>query len=210
MNDFNLLRLLLLAPVILLSLTVHEYSHALAADKLGDRTARLYGRLSLNPIRHLDLFGTILIFLAGFGWAKPVPVNLRNLENPRKGMMIIAFAGPLSNIVIAVAAGVALRLIIPAMTVDTPSFINTTVKLLVLMVQINLALAVFNLIPIPPLDGSRILLGVLPYDKAVYYSRIEPYGVMILFALFIFGGSIFHTALWYPISFLFRIITGFS
>jgi Zn-dependent protease len=201
---------MLLTPVILLSLTIHEYSHALAADRLGDGTARLYGRLSLNPIRHLDLFGTILIFLAGFGWAKPVPVNPRNLENPRKAMMIIALAGPLSNIVLAVASGLIIRTIVPALTVDTPSFVTTIVKLLILMVQVNVALAVFNLIPLPPLDGSRILLGVLPYDKAVSYSRIEPYGVMILFALFVFGGSVFHTALWYPISFLFKIITGFS
>ncbi len=208
MPGINLERLLLLAPVILLALTVHEYCHALVADRLGDSTARMQGRLSLNPLVHLDIFGTILIFLVGFGWAKPVPINLRNLDDPKRGMMLIALAGPVSNLVMAILAGLVLRSLLPGLGAATPTTLITVLKLSILSIQINVALAVFNMIPLPPLDGSRVIYGLLPQEQAMAYSRIEPYGVMILFGLFIFGGQLFHSALWYPIGLLTDVIAG--
>ncbi|MCH8028891.1 MAG: site-2 protease family protein [Candidatus Dadabacteria bacterium] len=202
--------IILMAPVILLALTVHEFCHAWAAYRLGDDTARLQGRLTLNPIAHLDIFGTILFFIAGFGWAKPVPVNPLNLKDPKKDMMFIAFAGPASNVVMALAAGLVIRVLIPMhLDINSP-IIEMVFKLLMITVYLNLALAVFNMIPLPPLDGSRILYGILPREQANTYAKIEPYGVMILFAIFIFGGRVFHTLIWYPISILVRLFSGLN
>ncbi|MEE9253081.1 MAG: site-2 protease family protein [Thermodesulfobacteriota bacterium] len=202
--------IILMAPVILLALTVHEFCHAWAAYRLGDDTARLQGRLTLNPIAHLDIFGTILFFIAGFGWAKPVPVNPLNLKDPKKDMMFIAFAGPASNVVMALAAGLVIRVLIPMhLDINSP-IIEMVFKLLMITVYLNLALAVFNMIPLPPLDGSRILYGILPREQANTYAQIEPYGVMILFAIFIFGGRVFHTLIWYPISILVRLFSGLN
>lgn len=210
MLRLDLETIILMAPVILLALTVHEFCHAWAAYKLGDDTARLQGRLTLNPIAHLDIFGTILFFIAGFGWAKPVPVNYLNLKDPKRDMMFIAFAGPASNVVMALAAGLIIRVLVPMnLDISTP-ILEMLFKLLMITVYLNLALAVFNMIPLPPLDGSRILHGILPQEQANTYAKIEPYGIMILFGLFIFGGRIFHTILWGPISFLVGLFTGFN
>lgn len=208
MPHFDIQRILLLIPVALLALTVHEYSHGLVADRLGDNTARLQGRLTLNPLAHLDIIGTILIFLVGFGWAKPVPINARNLKDPQRDMMLIALAGPASNLLMALAAGVVLRSWHPDFSSNTAPLTLIMLQLLRLSIVINVALAVFNMIPLPPLDGSRIVYGLLPQDKAIAYSKIEPYGVMILFGLFFFGGQVFNTVLWYPISLIIGIITG--
>ncbi len=204
--------LLIQVPVILLSLTVHEYFHGWTANKLGDPTAKLQGRLTLNPIAHLDILGTILMFLVGFGWAKPVPVNARNFKDPKKDTILVAIAGPLSNLAMAIGAGLLLRYIIPQMMTGQikPEGIYSIVTIiLILTVIYGIALAVFNMIPIPPLDGSRVLYGLLPDKYAYAYSRFEPYGVLVLFALFIFGGGIFRYLL-YPVSYLTVAFSGYN
>jgi Zn-dependent protease len=204
--------LLIQAPVILLSLTVHEYFHGWTANKLGDPTAKLQGRLTLNPIAHLDIVGTILMFLVGFGWAKPVPINARNFKDPKKDTILVAIAGPLSNLAMAISAGVLLRYIIPQMMggqVKPEGIYSIVTIILILTLVYGIALAVFNMIPIPPLDGSRVLYGLLPDKYAYAYSRFEPYGVLFLFALFIFGGGVFHYLL-YPVSYLTVVFSGYN
>lgn len=191
------------AVVILFVLTVHEFSHALAADALGDRTARRMGRLTLNPLAHLDLLGTTLMFIAGFGWAKPVPVDLRNLKNPKTEMIYIAAAGPLSNLLTAVAAGAAFRFLGSSAEGVAASF-------LFLLIIYSVALAVFNLIPIPPLDGSRILYGILPRGAADFYARFERFGMLLLFGIFIFARDGAMRALWTPVKQLVIVFTGES
>ena len=152
--------MLLLIPPILFALTVHEFSHAYVASRMGDPTARLLGRLTLNPLAHLDPIGTILLLIAGFGWAKPVPVDARYLAHPRRDMMWIALAGPASNVILAALFGTLLR------GVDGNAYLSGTIMGAALVdmvrysVYLNLMLAVFNLIPIFPLDGSRILTGL--------------------------------------------------
>ena len=208
----NIDYLLIQAPVILLSLTVHEYFHGWTANKLGDPTAKLRGRLTLNPIAHLDIMGTILMFLVGFGWAKPVPIDARNFKDPKKDTILVAIAGPLSNLAMAIVAGVLLRYIIPQMMtgqIRSDGVYSIVTIILILTLVYGVALAVFNLIPIPPLDGSRVMYGLLPDKYAYAYSRIEPYGVLFLFALFIFGGGIFHYLL-YPVSYLTVLFSGYN
>ncbi|HWP92797.1 MAG TPA: site-2 protease family protein [Thermodesulfobacteriota bacterium] len=213
--DFNLKLILIQAPVILFALTVHEFCHAWVADMLGDDTAKRQGRLTLNPIAHLDVFGTILMFLAGFGWAKPVPVNPLNFENPRKGMLLVAIAGPISNLAMAIVAGMILKfgiidvkgiVINPSVTGIMP----TILVMVILTLQFGVALAVFNMLPLPPLDGSRVVYGLLPERQAYAYSRFEPYGIIILFGLFFFGGRVFTYVLWYPVSIITEFLSGYS
>lgn len=175
--------------VVLFGAIVHECAHGWVADKLGDPTARLAGRITLNPLPHIDPFFTILmpliffLFSGGrfiFGAAKPVPVNVWNLRNPRRDLIWVSAAGAGSNIALAIACGVLLRI----------GFIRANYSLGLLLgygIIINLILAFFNLIPIPPLDGSKILMGILPEDKARSYSRLEPFGFIILGFLLIIG-----------------------
>jgi Zn-dependent protease len=180
--------LLKLIPPLLFALTVHEFSHAYTAFRLGDPTARLLGRLTLNPLAHLDPIGSILFLLPPhFGWAKPVPVDPRHLRHPRRDMMWIALAGPASNVVLAAIFGTVLR-VLPAVHYQ---FESPAAAALVEMIQtsvlLNLILAFFNLIPIYPLDGSRILTGVLPPDLAERYRSLEPIGPMLLLGLILLG-----------------------
>ena len=181
-------KLLLLAPPILLALTFHEYAHGYVAHKHGDDTAKLSGRLTLNPLAHLDLLGTIMIFLVHFGWAKPVPVNPYNLRNPKKDMLWISAAGPLANMMLALISGLSFRLIFAIAGIPNE---HSILRLLIFMVymslQINLALAIFNVLPIAPLDGSKILFGILPakYENVVYF--FERYGPFILIGSILFG-----------------------
>jgi len=212
LNNINFALIIIQAPVILLSLTIHEYFHGWTANKLGDLTAKLMGRLTLNPIAHLDVLGTILMFVVGFGWAKPVPINAMNFKDPRKGTLLVAIAGPLSNLATAIIAGVILRPMIPKVITGeiAPGSVDSIIVIiLVLALVYGIALAVFNMIPIPPLDGSRVMYAILP-DKYLYpYSRFEPYGVIFLFGLFIFGGGIFRYLL-YPLSYISLLFSGYN
>lgn len=174
------LSFLLLALPLLYSIIIHELAHGWVASRMGDQTARLMGRLSLNPLRHLDPVGTVMLFLFGFGWAKPVPVNFHNLREPRKGMIMVSAAGIIANLTLAFLAVFLQRLLAPA-----PSSVLET--LLYYMAQINIILASFNLIPIPPLDGSKILMGFSPPRLQYALSRLEPYGFFILIGLLYLG-----------------------
>lgn len=174
------LSFLLLALPLLYSIIIHELAHGWVASRMGDQTARLMGRLSLNPLRHLDPVGTVMLFLFGFGWAKPVPVDFHNLREPRKGMIMVSAAGIIANLMLAFLAVFLQRLLAPA-----PSSVFET--LLYYMAQINIILASFNLIPIPPLDGSKILMGFSPPRLQYALSRLEPYGFFILIGLLYLG-----------------------
>ncbi len=175
-------------PVFLLALTIHEFAHGWVADRLGDPTARLQGRLTLNPLVHLDPIGAIAIVLIGFGWAKPVPVDARYLRRPRRDMILISAAGPVSNILLAAVVAFCFQMI--PWAVVGAEWIWLAVPLRAMLrtaVWVNVLLAIFNLLPIPPLDGSRVLSGLLPLRQAISYSRLEPYGFVIIFLLFFSG-----------------------
>lgn len=172
-------------PIFLFALTFHEYAHGWVAWKRGDWTAKSMGRLTLNPLAHLDPLGTlffVLSFLAGFGfgWAKPVPVNYWNLRNPVKDMMVVAAAGPAANLLQAGVWWVVLWLVWSNLGGFSSDPVGLVMGLGSLGIRINLFLAAFNLIPIPPLDGSRILMGLLPREQAAALSRLEPMGFMLL------------------------------
>jgi Zn-dependent protease len=183
-------RISLLAVPILLAVTLHEYAHGWMANKLGDPTARLSGRLSFNPFKHLDFFGTLVFILTQMiGWAKPVPVNPYNLNNPKKDMMLVSIAGPAANMILAALSGLLYRWIFP-FGISTISSLPLEITLpLSLMVRysviINVGLAVFNIIPIPPLDGSKIVAGLLPIDLYEKFMKIERYGFLILLLLIV-------------------------
>jgi len=211
----NLTTLLLLAPPILIALTFHEFAHAYAAYRHGDDTAKQLGRLSLNPLRHLDPLGTIMIFLVHFGWAKPVPVNPYRLKNPRKDMLWISAAGPLANMVLALASGLLLRFLF---TINgTPDYHTGTamglfIFMVVMSLQINLALAIFNILPIAPLDGSKILAGLLPIGFGKFIAVLERYGPFILIGLIIIGRvtdmSILGGLIWPFVDFFSKLFAG--
>lgn len=194
MDDWNLIqKITIYALPVLFAITVHEAAHGYAAKHFGDRTAEMLGRLSLNPIRHIDPFGTILVpalalLLGGFlfGWAKPVPVDFRNLRNPKRDMLWVALAGPASNLAMAVGWGLLLKL---AGTLDGSSLQMPLAYMAQAGIQINVVLMVLNLLPLPPLDGGRVLVSLLPHQAAYAVSRIEPYGMYILIAL-IFTGTL--------------------
>ena len=205
--------LLLIAPPILLALTFHEFAHAYVANQYGDDTAKLNGRLTLNPLRHLDPLGTIMIFLVHFGWAKPVPVNPLRLRNPKKDMLWISAAGPLSNMLLALVSGLLLRLFSDlAVTTARDTTAGLMVLMLFLSLKINLALAIFNILPIAPLDGSKILYGILPprFGKMVF--TLERYGPFILIGLIILGRatgvSILGGMIWPFVDFFSKIFAG--
>jgi Zn-dependent protease len=177
--------------ILVVSLTVHEAAHAWSANQLGDPTARLLGRLSLNPAVHIDPIGTILFPLIAMitgvpliGWAKPVPVDMRHLRYPRRDFALIALAGPVSNVLLAIAGAMAFRAI---SGLDLPS--GLLFGALALFVTVNVLLAVFNLIPIPPLDGGNVLMGVLPPSAAAAVDRLRPYGFLLLYLL-MFSGAL--------------------
>lgn len=205
--------LLLIAPAILVALTVHEFAHAYVANRYGDDTAKRSGRLSLNPLRHLDPLGTIMIFLVHFGWAKPVPVNPYNLRNPKKDMLWISAAGPMSNMALALISGLLLRiLLVSAGTYDKYSVLGFVIFMVVMSLQINLALAVFNILPIAPLDGSKILAGLLPARYSSIIFTAERYGPFILLGLIILGRatgvSILGGLIWPFVDFFSRLFAG--
>lgn len=173
--------------VLFCVLPVHEFAHAYVATKLGDQTARLSGRLTMNPLAHLDLMGTLMILLVGFGYAKPVPVNPRNFKNRKGGMALTAAAGPLSNLLMALVYLFIYVLVYMKVRPDAGTVPYYLMTFCNIVAQINVSLAVFNLLPVPPLDGSRILAIVLP-DKLYYkVMQYERYIVLVVFALLLFG-----------------------
>ena len=209
----NIQMLLIIAPPILLALSFHEYAHAYIANKFGDDTAKQSGRLTLNPLAHLDPIGTIMIFLVHFGWAKPVPVNLRRLRNPKKDMLWISAAGPLANMILALISGILLRFIFAiGGAPNQHSIIGLFTYAVLMSLQINLALAIFNILPIAPLDGSKILFGLLPvkHEGKIYF--LERYGPFILLGLIIFGRvtgvPILGRLIWPFVKFFGKIFSG--
>jgi Zn-dependent protease len=215
---------------ILLAIILHEVGHGWVANRLGDPTAKHAGRLTLNPISHVDIFGTIilpillLVTTAGkvvFGYAKPVPVNPYNLRDPKKDMIWVAGAGPLTNFILAILSAILLRLL----SLLDPALLHVHSRLLqglnlghsvlyplalmcLTSIQINIVLGLFNLIPIPPADGGRIMVGLLPQKQAEFYSKIEPFGMIILFVLIFFDDQIgVLSRILYPmISFMTRLL----
>jgi Zn-dependent protease len=182
--------------VLLFSLTVHEMAHAWTADRLGDPTARLLGRISLNPIVHADPLGTIVLPLISLftnapliGWAKPVPVTLRYLRHPRRDYILVAAAGPASNLVLAMFAAILLSILpISPHTLGESNVSVPIAAILSRLMALNVLLAVFNMIPIPPLDGGNVLGGLLPLNLAVLFNKVRPYGFVLLYALVLSGG----------------------
>ena len=173
------LTFLLIAVALLYSIILHELAHGWVAYRMGDPTAKWMGRLTLNPIRHLDLIGTLMLFIFGFGWAKPVPVSFANLRNPRRGLILVSSAGIVANFGIAFVAVLLLRAF--------PSGSEPLRLLFYYAAQINIMLAAFNLIPIPPLDGSKILMGFLSGKMQYALSRLEPFGFFIIIGLLYLG-----------------------
>ncbi len=181
-------QLIILAPPLLLALTLHEYAHGYVAYRLGDPTAYNAGRLTLNPLSHLDPIGTIAFFFIKFGWAKPVPVNPYYFKNPRKDMLWVALAGPVTNLLLAVFSALFLKGLLGTATVIPYSPLLEAIliplyNMLVASVWINLVLCIFNFLPIPPLDGGRILTGLLPESLARTYASFERYGFIVILIL---------------------------
>ena len=228
----------IIALPLLFAITLHEMAHGWVADKLGDATARLAGRLTLNPLAHIDPFGTVILplilmipMLFGyptllFGYAKPVPVNYFNLRRPKEDMTWVAAAGPGMNLLLASASGLLFRLLLaldPSLILHLGRFGGFAIRgdlsssilvpiawMMITSVNLNILLMIFNLLPIPPLDGGRVLVGILPDQQAIAVSRIEPYGMLIIIALLFFDPQlgILRTLVWPLISIFSNLILG--
>ena len=169
-------------PALLIALTVHEYAHARAAVTLGDPTPRFMGRLTLNPVSHLDPFGLLMLWLFKFGWAKPVPINPNNFKDYRQGMLMVSLAGPISNMLLALLTAFAIAILTKLQLLN-----GVWLKILWMTYSYNIILAVFNLVPIPPLDGSKVLASILPGRQGQVFEQMEQYGPFILMALVYVG-----------------------
>jgi len=167
---------------MVIALTVHEFAHAKAADMLGDPTPKLHGRLTLNPLAHLDLFGSLFLLFAGFGWGKPVPFDPYNLQDPRRDAMKISLAGPMSNLFMAVVASIIMRILLFLLPGSLSILITATFSI---FISLNVALGVFNLIPIEPLDGFKIVGGLLPEEQAQNWNSLRRYGMIFLILVII-------------------------
>ena len=193
--------------ILIFSIVIHEVSHGYMAERLGDPTARLAGRLTLNPLVHIDPLGSIILplltfFTTGtvFGWAKPVPYNPYNLRNGRRGELMVAFAGPLSNLSIAVIFSILIRI-----GTAYGTFGDSAIQIFAVVVLVNIALAIFNLIPIPPLDGSKILFSLLPLHYSGIRTFLERYSLILIIGLLFFWSSISIVAVY-----VFQLLTGIS
>lgn len=198
----NPLSLIFWAAALIVGVTVHEFAHAFTADRLGDPTPRLMGRLTLNPLAHLDPLGTIMIFLVRFGWGKPVQFDPFNLQNPRRDSAVIALAGPSSNLILALILAIILRL-----GLNVPIITTFFYQLIIL----NVVLAIFNLIPIHPLDGFNIVGGFLPEEKTHEWNELSRYGIIFLLALLLPltpKGPIISSILGPPIDFILTLLLG--
>jgi len=214
MNDLTLIqRIVVWVLPVIFAITVHEVAHGWVAKKYGDNTASRLGRLTLNPIKHIDILGTIiipgllLVTSAGFifGWAKPIPVDSRYFKNPRRDMAIVAIAGPLSNLLMACGWALLVKI---GVTLSMQGISLPLILMGMAGIQINLVLALINLIPIPPLDGSRIITGFLPNRLAWQYNKLEPYGFFILVALLWSGGLSY--ILGAPLNFMLSLFAGMA
>ena len=204
---------LIIAPPILFALTIHEYAHGWVAYKFGDPTAKDAGRLTLNPLVHLDPIGTLMLFLVKLGWAKPVPVNPYNFRNPRQDMMWVSFAGPAANFL----AAFVLAMVFKFMAGSFPygggggSFFDVILLMLRWGILINIILGVFNLIPIPPLDGSKILMGLLPPAYEYHFAQLERFGPFLLIFILVFSRMMGFNIFWVliqPFVTIFSVLLG--
>jgi len=194
LQELDYVTIFFVYSVLLFSLSVHESAHAWTADRLGDSTSRRLGRISLNPMVHIDPVGTVILpviaFVSGapiIGWAKSVPVNISRLRRERRDFVLVAAAGPVSNILLAIAASTMLRLLPVATEAGSSSIVAPVTEIVGLAVTLNVLLAVFNMIPIPPLDGGNVLGGLLPDRLAVWFDRVSPYGFILLYILLLTG-----------------------
>ncbi len=190
--NLNILDLIIQIPVLLLALTTHEFAHGYVAYRLGDPTAKQQGRLTMNPLKHLDPLGTIAFFLVKFGWAKPVPVNPVYFKNPKQDMLKVALAGPVTNLLLAIiCALLAKGIVVLTLLFPHSAFLSAVLIPLqtcfVYSVWINLILCIFNFLPIPPLDGSRIIAGLLPDHLSIKFVQMERYSFIIILVLLFSG-----------------------
>jgi Zn-dependent protease len=204
--------LLYLVPILLISLTAHELAHGYTAYRMGDPTAKSHGRLSLNPLKQLDPVGTLMFIVTYmfwgvvFGWAKPIPVSPHYFKSRQRGMAIVGSAGPITNFIIAVLFGLILRLSGPALARGASSVDNVILNILFIFVEINIVLGVFNLIPIPPLDGSRVVGGFLPRRAYEYWVSIDRYGFIILIVVLFAFRNQFSAALTFVVDGIWNLI----
>jgi Zn-dependent protease len=206
MNSSLIQQIAILAPPFLLAITFHEFCHGYVAWRLGDPTARDQGRLTMNPLKHLDLWGVLAFIIMKIGWAKPVPINPAYFRRPLRDMMWVALAGPGSNLLLALLSGLLVKLLTAGIGLIPEPLLWPLLNMAAAGVWINLMLAFFNLIPIPPLDGSRILSGFLPSGGMLFMQKMEPFGFLILLLLFYLG--VISKVLLPMINFAQQLLTG--